>query len=178
MSDDQAQNLLRGARVAGYDTTRDAITSTILVLLQNPDLWKAASTGEQRTIPKVIEETLRRDAPHRRLMRITTRDVELGGTQLPAGVPLLLLFGSGNRDEHKFPDPDAVDIDRPNVRDHLAFGTGMHVCPGAPLARAEIRVAMEALIQALPNLRLAAGHQATYVASYFFRGLETLPVTW
>ena len=77
-----------------------------------------------------------------------------------------------------FPDPDAVDLDRSNVRDHLAFGTGLHVCPGAPMARAEIRVALEHLMKRLPELRLAEGYEPTYIASYFFRGLESLHVTW
>ena len=129
-------------------------------------------------IPRATEEILRRDAPHRGLFRITTRDTELGGTPLPAGTPLLLLFGSGNRDETVFPDPDAVDLDRANVRDHLAFGRGLHVCPGAPMARAEIRVALEHLMKRLPGLRLADGFRPTYIASYFFRGLESLHVTW
>ncbi len=102
----------------------------------------------------------------------------LGGTLLPAGALLLLLFGSGNRDESKFPHPDDVDIDRPKARDHLAFGTGLHVCPGAPLARAEIRIAIEALLQAAPTLRLADDFRPRYIASCLFRGLEELPVTW
>ena len=177
LDDGHIQNLLRGARVAGYDTTLNAITSTVLAMLQNPEIWSAA-TGQLRTVPRVIEETLRREAPHRGLMRITTREVELGGTTLPAGAPLLLLFGSANRDESTFPEPDAVILDRPNVRDHLAFGAGMHVCPGAPTARAEIRVAVEALVGRLPGLRLAEGYEPTYTASYFFRGLEALDVTW
>lgn len=91
---------------------------------------------------------------------------------------LLLLFGSGNRDEAVFPDPDAADLDRPNVREHLAFGTGLHVCPGAPMTRAEIRVALETLLARLPGLRLADGYEPTYIASYFFRGLESLQVSW
>lgn len=178
LSDEHAMDMLWGARVAGLDTTRDSITSTVLLLLQDPSLREVVTSGHPRMLSKVIEETLRRDAPHRGLMRVTTREVELGGTLLPAGAALLLLFGSGNRDETKFPRPDDVDIDRPNVRDHLAFGTGLHVCPGAPLARAEIRIAVEALLQALPTLRLADGFRPRYIASYLFRGLEELPVTW
>ena len=104
--------------------------------------------------------------------------MELGGTALPSGAPLLLLFGSGNRDETVFACPDEVELDRPNVRDHLAFGRGLHSCPGAPMARAEIRVALETLIRRLPGLRLADGYRPVYIASYFFRGLESLDVTW
>ena len=179
VADAYVHNMIRGAaRVAGFDTTRDAITATLLVILQNPDVAAEVRENPAKAIPRVTEEALRRDAPHRGLFRITTRDTTLGGTDLPAGSPLLLLFGSGNRDETVFPRPDDVDLDRPNVRDHLAFGRGLHVCPGAPMARAEIRVALETLLHRLPGLRLADGYEPTYIASYFFRGLESLHVTW
>jgi cytochrome P450 len=177
--DAYVHNMIRGAaRVAGFDTTRDAITATVLIMLENPGVRDRILADPARAIPKLTEEALRRDAPHRGLFRITTREAELGGTLLPAGAPLLLLFGSGNRDETVFAHPDDVDLDRPNVRDHLAFGRGLHSCPGAPMARAEIRVALETLIRRLPGLRLADGYQAVYIASYFFRGLESLEVTW
>ncbi len=177
--DQYTHNIVRGAaRVAGFDTTRDAITATLLLILQNAEVRHRVDADPNRTIPKVTEEALRRDAPHRGLFRITTRDTTLGGTDLPTGTPMLLLFGSGNRDESVFPAPDAVDLERSNVRDHLAFGRGLHVCPGAPMARAEIRVALETLIHRLPALRLADGYEPTYIASYFFRGLEALRVTW
>ncbi|PVZ12029.1 cytochrome P450 [Actinomycetospora cinnamomea] len=179
LSDALVHNITRGAaRVAGFDTTRDAITATMLAILQNPDVHDRVLADPARTIPKVTEEVLRRDAPHRGLFRVTTRDTVLGGTELPAGTMVLLLFGSGNRDETRFPLPDTVDIDRPNVRQHLAFGRGLHVCPGAPMARAEIRVALETLVRRLPEMRLADGYTPSYIASYFFRGLETLDVTW
>jgi cytochrome P450 len=179
LPDESVQNIVRGAaRIAGFDTTRDAITSTMLAMLQHPEVAERVRADPARTIPKLTEEVLRRDAPHRGLFRITTRETELGGTMLPAGAMCLLLFGSGNRDENVFPEPDAVDLDRPNVREHLAFGTGVHACPGAPMARAEIRVALETLLHRLPGLRLADGYEPTYIASYFFRGLERLDVTW
>ena len=177
--DEYVHNMIRGAaRVAGFDTTRDAITATVLIMCESPGVRERVLADPARTIPKLTEEALRRDAPHRGLFRITTREVELGGTDLPAGAPMLLLFGSGNRDETVFPGPDAVDLDRPNVRDHLAFGRGLHSCPGAPMARAEIRVALETLLRRLPGLRLADSYRPAYIASYFFRGLESLEVTW
>lgn len=179
LSDALVHNIARGAaRVAGFDTTRDAITATMLATLQNPGIHERVLADPSKAIPKVTEEVLRRDAPHRGLFRVTTRDTVLGGTPLPAGTMVLLLFGSGNRDETRFPDPDAVDIDRPNVRQHLAFGRGLHICPGAPMARTEIRVALETLVRRLPGMRLADDYEPTYIASYFFRGLETLDVTW
>jgi cytochrome P450 len=177
--DAYVHNMIRGAaRVAGFDTTRDAITATLVVILQNPAVAAEVRANPAKAIPRVTKEALRRDAPHRGLFRITTRDSSPGGTDLPAGSPLLLLFGSGNRDETVFPRPDDVDLDRPNVRDHLAFGRGLHVCPGAPMARAEIRVALETLLHRLPGLHLADGYEPTSIASCFFRGLESLRVAW
>jgi cytochrome P450 len=179
VGDDYVHTIVRGAaRVAGFDTTRDAITATMLAILQHPEVHRQVVDDPARAIPRVTEEALRRDAPHRGLFRITTRATELGGTRLDAGTPILLLFGSGNRDETVFPDPDAVVLDRPNVRDHLAFGRGLHACPGAPMARTEIRVALETLLRRLPGLRLAEGYEPTFIASYFFRGLERLDVVW
>lgn len=177
--DEYTHNAVRGAaRVAGFDTTRDAITSTVLAVLQNPQVRERVLAEPVKMIPRATEEVLRRDAPHRGLFRIATRDAELNGTPLKQGSMLLLLFGSGNRDENVFPDPDAVDPDRPNMRDHLAFGRGIHVCPGKPMALAEIRVALEHLFRRLPDIRLADGYEPLYIASYFFRGLERLDVTW
>ncbi|MCE0764605.1 cytochrome P450 [Pseudonocardia kujensis] len=170
--------IFRGLRFAGHDTTRDLITSTLLLMLADDrKLWEKAQ-ADRRSLPRIIEETLRRDAPHRGLMRITTREVTLGGTTLPAGASLLLLFGSANRDETHFPNPDVADLDRPNVREHLAFGSGIHQCPGAQLARTEVRIALETLLDRLPDLHLVPGFTPTYIASYFFRGLERLDVNW
>ena len=177
--DEYTHSAVRGAaRVAGFDTTRDAITSTVLAVLQNPEVRDRVLADPVRTIPKATEEVLRRDAPHRGLFRIATRDTELNGTPLTQGSMLLLLFGSGNRDETVFPNPDEVDLDRPNMRRHLAFGRGIHVCPGKPMALAEIRVALEHLFTRLPQMRLAEGYQPLYIASFFFRGLERLDVRW
>jgi cytochrome P450 len=168
--------LLRGTLSAGYDTTRDTIASALLVLMVKRELWDACK--DDRTIRRVIEETLRLEAPHRGLMRVTTRAVILGGKQLPKGARLLLLFGSGNRDEQHFRDPELFDIDRRNVREHMAFGKGIHHCPGAPMARQEVLVALEVLRNRLPHLRLAPGFQPTYAASYFFRSPERVLAVW
>lgn len=77
-----------------------------------------------------------------------------------------------------YSDPDVFTLDRPNVHEHLGFGKGPHVCPGAPLARAETRIALQTLFSRLPRLRLAEDYTPTYVADYFFRSLESLHVHW
>ncbi|GAA3527367.1 hypothetical protein GCM10022222_07960 [Amycolatopsis ultiminotia] len=170
--------MFRGLRFAGHDTTRDLMTSALLLMLgDGRSLWEQAA-ADRTILPKIIEETLRRDAPHRGLMRVTTREAELDGITLPEGTALLLLFGSANRDETRFDHPDEVDLNRPNVREHLAFGSGIHQCPGSQLARTEVRVAIETLLDRLPALRLVDGYEPAYIASYFFRGLERLDITW
>lgn len=176
LTDEAVHSLVRGTRFAGFDSTRDAITATALAALRSPRVRAQLAADPAKTMMKVIEESLRRDAPHRSLFRVTTREVSVGGTPLPAGALLLLLFGSANRDEAKFPCADELDLDRENVREHVAFGKGLHVCPGAPLSRAEIRVALQTLFGRLPNLRLADGYEPTYIASYMIRGLESLEV--
>ncbi len=93
-----------------------------------------------------IEETLRLDGPAIGNYRRTTRETELGGLPIPEGATLTLLWGSANRDASEFADPDAFDLDRPNLKGHLAFGHGTHFCLGASLARLEARVAIEAIL--------------------------------
>jgi cytochrome P450 len=178
VSQGELRYIFRGLRFAGHDTTRDLLCNALLLMLRDDGrLWRQALT-ERRMLPRIVEETLRHEAPHRGLMRVTTRDVVLHGVSLPAGTSLLLMFGSANRDERHFPEPDAVNIHRPNVNDHLAFGAGTHSCTGAQLARTEVRVALETLLDRVPTLRLAPDHTDRYVASFFFRGLERLDVTW
>jgi cytochrome P450 len=177
MSDRDVHSFFRGGRVAGYDTTRDLIASAILDLVRDRPRLRAVQE-DPRLIPTAVEETLRRDAPHRGLRRITTEDVTVGGVDLPRGAPLLLLFGSANRDETVFADPDTFDPNRTNVRKHLGFGKGIHQCPGAQLARTEVRIALEVLTTRLPDLEPAPGYEPRYVPSYLFRGLESLDVVW
>ena len=168
---------IRAFRVAGHDVTRDLIASTLLAMLTDRRFWNAA-VAEPATIPGLVEESARRDAPHRGLMRMTTVDTELAGQKLPAGTQLLLLFGSACLDDAHFPDADAFTPGRPNIGDHLSFGGGPHVCPGANLARTEARIAVETLVKRLPELRLADGYEPRYIPNPFFRGLAALDVTW
>ena len=162
MADDEVHGLVRGAaRLAGFDTTRDAITAAVLAMLEHPQVQARVTANPAREVTRLSQEVLRRDAPHRGLFRTVTRDTELGGTALPEGSMLYLLFGSGNRDETVFENPDQLELDRPNTHKHLAFGKGLHVCPGEPLARVEIRVALETLVKRVRGLRLAPGYQPT-----------------
>ena len=168
---------IRAFRVAGHDVTRDMMASTLLSMLSDRRHWDAA-VADPAAIPALVEESARRDAPHRGLMRVTTADTELAGQKLPAGTQLLLLFGSACLDDAHFPDPDAFTPGRDNIGDHLSFGGGPHVCPGANLARTEVRIGIETLTRRLPGLRPVDGYDPRYIPNPFFRGLASLDVTW
>ena len=107
--------------------------------------------------------------------RTATRDTELAGVALPAGSRLMVLWASGNRDEHEWPHADQVDLARPRATRHLAFGPGLHRCLGAQLARLEVRVVLEELL-ARPGTVELDGGPLRYRNSAFVRTLEALPV--
>jgi len=102
--------------------------------------------AEPALIPAAVEEFLRLYTPYRGFARTAVDDVEIGGRTIPAGEPIALVYASANRDEGKFKDADQFVLDRPNIGEHLAFGRGAHNCPGAPLARLQLRVALEELL--------------------------------
>jgi cytochrome P450 len=110
------------------------------------------------------------------LFRRTTSDCEIAGVPIPAGSMVVPLFGSANRDERRYQDPDTFDVTR-DTQGHLAFGQGIHFCLGAPLARLEARVALNALLQRLPFVELA-DNQPERVAPFFLRGLKSLALAF
>ncbi len=145
-----------GLFIGGMLTTTHLLSTMMMLLIEHPD-----QQGKLRADPSLvrpaIEEALRNDAPVQLSPRVVLRDTELGGMPIPAGSMMLLLWGSGNRDERVFADPEAFDVERPNVKDHLAFGHGLHFCMGAPLARLEVAIAFERMLARLEELRPAPG---------------------
>lgn len=163
--------------VAGHETTTAQITNALLHLLRSGDDWTQLSRNPDR-IPQAVEELMRYDpsvCAWRRVARKTTR---INGVEIPAGANLLLMLNSANRDAAIFPAPERMDLDRTNVKDHLAFGYGIHYCVGAPLARLEMGILLEALAQQLPNLRLVPEQPLDYMPNISFRGPQSLRVTW
>lgn len=167
---------------AGQETTVRLLGAAVLILAERPGLqqWLRADPGR---IPNFIEETLRMESPVKgdfRMSRVTT---EVAGVEVPAGTILMLVNGAANRDPRRFADPEVFDAERANARHHLAFGRGIHTCPGAPLARAEARVAIERLLARTSEIRIsdrvhgpAGEREFGYIPTFILRGLTHLAV--
>lgn len=169
--------LIRAVFAAGTHTPADAVSATLLNALSDRGHWERM-LADPSVIPGMIEETLRRDAPHRGLMRRTTRDTELHGVHLPAGSAIFPMLGAANRDGDHFDEPDTFRAARDGVRTHVAFGHGPHDCVGAHLARTHARIALNVLTSRLPALRLAPDFTPAHYPDWFFWGLDRLDVTF
>jgi len=165
------QNLL----IAGHLTTTALIGTALLRLLRDRRQWELLCARPE-LIPAAVEEAARFDAPVQGFRRVTTRPVTLAGTDLPAGTAVFVAFGSANRDEAVAERPDVFDITRTPVR-HLAFGSGVHGCPGAQLAREQVRTTLETLTTRYPGLRLAPGNDDAMLPTMIHRSPRTLLVT-
>ena len=161
--------------LAGTDTTANQIAHTVLYATADPALWASLATDREGTTA-VVEESLRRRGSSKGLLRITTREVELGGATIPAGAVVQLLYGSANHDESRFEQPREFRPGRPQIDRHLAFGRGTHFCLGAPLARLELRVAIQMLSRRLPQLRVPA-QQVRYLPALTTHTIAALEVT-
>ena len=161
--------------IAGHETTANLLGNALLALGRRPEL-RAALVRDPALLPTAVGEFLRWDAPVQGLARTVTRDVELHGHGLRTGEKVLLLFGSANRDERRFPEPDRLVLDRhPNP--HLAFGHGTHACLGALLAETEARVGLGMLLARLPDYEVVeAGVERLHSGP--IRGLARLPVAF
>jgi cytochrome P450 len=157
---------------AGSETTTNLIGSAMKTLRENPETLERVR-AQPALIPQVVEEMLRYDSPIQMLMRLTTEDLELGGQAMPKGSMTMLLLGAANRDERRFPNADRFDIDR-DTNGHVGFGFGNHFCLGASLARLEGRIALETLLERLPNYEITAPVKVH--GSFLVRGPAALPL--
>ena len=161
--------------VAGNETTTKLLTETMRLLANDPDQWQRLRQDPTRAA-NVIEEALRLSTPTQGMFRIATRDHELEGVHIPKGARLVIVFASANRDEAIYDDADAFDPDRSSLRDHLAFGKGIHFCLGAALSRLEGKVALEELARRLDSFTLTDSNKFEYFPSFLLRGLTRLDV--
>ena len=153
----------------------------MMILATQPQLARQLydSREDERVVMRFVEEVLRLEPPSHGLYRTTMKEVELGGTRLPAGAQVCILFASANDDDTQFTCPRSLDITRPNITKHITFGAGIHLCIGAALARMEIKVAAQEIIRRLDNIRLAIPmEELTYLPSLATQTLERLPLTF
>ncbi|OZV75554.1 cytochrome P450 [Micromonospora echinospora] len=179
LSEDELVRLAAGLLAAGHETTVNQIPNLVYVLLTNPEQW-ARLCAEPGLVPSAVEE-LMRFVPlgaTAAFPRYATEDVEVGGVLVRAGEPVVVSIHSANRDEQVFTDADQIDLARP-VNPHVAFGHGVHHCVGAQLARMELQVVLETLVERTPGLRLAVPEpELTWKTGLLVRGLTSLPVSW
>jgi cytochrome P450 len=174
-------SLVRAMLIAGNETTATALTNLFFLLATQPEQAELLRqvADDDRLLTRFVEELLRIEGPVRALSRMTTREVVLGGTALPAHAPLLLLFASGNDDETEFACPRTFDINRGNLGRHVGFGAGTHRCIGSALARMELKVAARELIKRLDNFKLEIPvDQVPFVPTVATRTIAALPVSF
>lgn len=158
--------------VAGNVTTTNLIGNAVLCLLEHPAAERRLR-AEPGLLPATIEEVLRHRSPVQAVFRVTVCAVEVAGQRIPAGETVIAWLGSANRDGRRIPDPERFDPGRrPNP--HVGFGHGIHFCLGAPLARLEAQVALEALLARLPALRRADAEPLEPVAGIMLHGVRRM----
>jgi hypothetical protein len=162
---------------AGHETTTSAISNAVLLLMSHREQWNALC-ADPHLAARAVEEVLRMDGPSKGFLRTANVDCQLGGVQIRAGDRVRVMMTSANHDETVFANPDRFDIGRSKGRGHLAFGHGIHYCLGAALARLESQVALQALSNRLPTMRIAPGHPRHYRPNNNLRILTDLPVEW
>ena len=178
---EEAVSLVRATLIAGNDTTATAIGNLFYVLTTRPGMYELLEEAvqDERKLNRFIEEHMRNEPPVRALSRMTTREVTVNGTTIPAHAHMLLVYGSGNDDETVFPEPRKFDIERPNLGRHVAFGGGPHRCIGLALARMEVKVAAREIVRQMKNIKLAISEsEIRYTPTVATRTIESLPITY
>jgi len=155
------------------DTTINGISNAMLLLGEHPEAWTILRE-DPTLIPNAVNEVLRLESPIQRFARYATRDVTVDETDIPAGSRIMLLFGAANRDERRWPDSTRFDVRRERAAEHLGFGFGRHACTGSGLARLEMRLLLEALVERVERFTIADPVRAI---NQTLRGLASLTVT-
>jgi cytochrome P450 family 142 subfamily A polypeptide 1 len=162
--------------IGGDETSRHVMTGGLYQLLADRARWEVLQADRSLMGP-AVEEMLRWVSPIKNMARTAVNDIEVRGKQISAGQKVLLLYPSANRDENQFRDPFTFDIGR-SPNEHVAFGFGKHFCLGNSLARLELRVLFEQLLDRLPDIRLVDGAEPGNRPANFVSGYETMPVAW
>lgn len=173
LSDDEAVSIILQMLIAGSDSSASTMGNAVRLLAQDPALQQRLREQPAR-LADFIEEVLRLESAFQGHFRVVTREVEMYGRCLPPGTRVFLLWASGNRDERVWDQAEVLDIDRDKRTRHLTFGHGLHACLGRELARMEIRIVLETLLQRSGALHISG--PTPHVASLFTRTLQRLPL--
>jgi len=166
-------SILYSLTFAGHETTTNLIANVLRRMLEDPARWDMV-VADRELIPNAVLETLRYDPSVPIWRRVTKRPVTLGSVCLPEGAKLLLWLAASGRDASVFPQPEKFDVRRTNAAKTLAFGKGIHYCPGAALGKREAELALEGLAQRFPRLRLVEGQEFSFHPNISFRGPQAL----
>jgi len=165
---------------AGQGTTVDLLSAALRVLAERPDLQQRLRE-DPALIHPFVEEMLRLESPVKTNFRLARRTTHVGDIEVPAGSNVMVMVGAANRDPRHFEAPEELRLDRPNVGDHLAFGRGIHACPGLSLARVEARVSLERVLERLGDVRIdesahgpADDRRYEWEPTFLLRRLRTL----
>ncbi len=181
---EDVMNLSTFLFAAGTDTTTKLVSSAVRFIGDNPG-FEQMLRADRSKIPAFLEETLRLESPVKSHFRLASKNTAIGDVAVPAGTTVMLLPGACNRDERKFADPNDFRVDRPNVREQIAFIRGAHSCPGAPLARAEGRISLERILDRMQDITISEEHHGPagqrrygYEPTFIMRGLAELHITF
>jgi cytochrome P450 len=167
---------------AGQETTARVIGAALQFIGDDPEMQRQLR-ADPELLSNFVEEVLRLEGPVKTISRIAKVDTTIGGVDIAAGTNVTVFPHAGSRDPRRFENPNDFQLDRPNARQHLAFGKGIHTCPGGPLARTETRIALERLLARTSEIRIseaehgpAGARRYDYIPTYIMRGLTALHV--
>ncbi len=177
---DDVMRIAANLFAAGQETTARLLSTSLQTLADRPELQDRLR-HHRDLVPTFIEEMLRLESPIKGTFRLARVDTTIGDTKVPAGSTVMVLPGAANRDPREFDHPDELRLDRPNGRQHIAFGHGIHTCAGAPLARAEANVSLQRVLDRTADIRISESHHGPagarhwdYTPTWMLRGLEEL----
>lgn len=163
--------------VGGSETSTNALSAGVMLLIEQKDQWERLKADPEKYLPVLVEEVLRREGPVQGLFRQTAVDVEMHGVTIPAGSIVNIRYAAANLDDSMFECPMDIDLERDNARQHLAFGFGTHHCMGAPLARRELYLGFEALVEHIDDMWFIEGaNDFTHQRNFCLRALKELHI--